>query len=306
MLHHFPRAYEVYRSRGVSEFTKTLFTYAPIELNNILFRLQHGAPTHMADEDWDTLIILDGCRYDMFSDQIGLEGSLESRISAGSTSEEFLAQNFEEGVFHDTVYVNTNAYLPKLGFYEDQTFHDVIDLLDEWDDTIDVVHPKTVVEAAQTAHDVYPNKRIIVHFMQPHYPFIGEFGQQIQSQIDDRSVWRPLRDDPTVLSLSDVWKGYRENLDIVLEHVSELLDSIEGKIVISADHGNMVGERQSPVPTPKLYGHYWGVYSPQLVKVPWFIVESGERRTIKSEPPREETQQSDALVEDRLEALGYK
>lgn len=34
--------------------------------------------------------------------------------------------------------------------------------------------PDPVVEAAIAAHEAYPSKRLVAHFMQPHRPFVGE------------------------------------------------------------------------------------------------------------------------------------
>jgi hypothetical protein len=132
------------------------------------------------NEDWDNLLILDACRYDMFTDRIDLEGTLESRISMGSTSEEFMERNFVGEQFHDTVYVNANPYIPKLGL-DDDTFHAVVDCLDDWDIELETVPPEPVARAARNAHERYSDKRLIIHFMQPHAPFIGEYGREMDN-----------------------------------------------------------------------------------------------------------------------------
>lgn len=305
MRHHLDRAKSLYGSRDLSDLAKTAATYVPIELNNLFFRLRFGPGTPVMEEDWDTLILLDACRYDMFADAVEFNGKLESRISLGSTSEEFLSRNFSDSEFYDTVYVNANAYLPRLGLDQDGPFHAVIDLLDEWDPKLEIAHPEVVTNAALDAHDRFPNKRVIVHYMQPHIPFIGEYGRKLQERIGRRSVWVDLRNGDKPASLNEIWNAYRENLDLVLEYVEELLAEISGKVVISADHGNMVGERQGPIPTWKMYGHPWGVYTPQLVRVPWFKIGSSDRRTIQSEPPIEVQGQSEELIQDRLQSLGY-
>lgn len=305
MRHHFERAKHVYEERGLADLISTAMRYAPREVNNAIFRLRHGKGTRVMDEDWDTLILLDACRYDMFSDRVTLDGRLESRISLGSTSEEFLQRNFADGEFHDTVYVNANAYLPKLGMDQDGTFHAVVDLLNDWDDELETAHPETVKEAALDANREFPDKRLIVHFMQPHIPFIGEFGRELQQSIDYWSVWKPLRSGETSITHEEVWRAYNENLDVVVGFVEDILEEVDGKTVISADHGNLVGERQGPVPTPRLYGHPWGVYTPELVRVPWFIADSDERRGIRPDPPVDSDERSDEIIQDRLKALGY-
>ena len=305
MKHHFERAKHVYEERGLTELISTAATYLPRELNNAIFQLRHGKGTRVMDEDWDTLILLDACRYDMFAEQVPFDGKLDSRISLGSTSEEFLRQNFSDGTYHDTVYVNANAYLPKLGLDQDKTFHAVIDLLEDWDDELETAHPKTVTQTALDAHQRFPNKRLIVHYMQPHIPFIGEYGQKLQNEIDYWSVWKPLRSGETSFTHEDVWRAYSENLDVVFGFVEDLLKRVDGKTVISADHGNMIGERQGPIPTRQMYGHPWGVYTPELVRVPWFVVDSVERRDIRPDPPMTSTKKSSDIIEDRLQALGY-
>ncbi|WP_254921995.1 hypothetical protein [Halorubrum sp. Eb13] len=308
MKHHLKRAKRVYDERGLTDLIRATVEYAPIEVNNAIFRLQHGEGTRVMEEDWDTLILLDACRYDMFSERVPIEGELSFRISLGSTSEEFLRQNFEDSQYHDTVYVNANVYFPKVGLDQDRTFHSVIDLLDEWDENLEIAHPETVTEAAKKAHEQFPNKRVIVHYMQPHIPFIGERGRTITEEADNRNAWVPFRDGNRPTSIDELWTGYNENLDLVFEYVKELLNEIYGKVVISADHGNMVGERQGPLPTKRMFGHPWGVYSEELVKVPWFVI-NGKRRTIRSEPPTGDHStdtHSEDLVEQRLRTLGYK
>ena len=308
MKHHFERAKHVYEDRGFFELAKTAVGYLPIEVNNAIFHLRHGTGSRVMEEDWDTLILLDACRYDMFERQVPFDGRLESRISLGSTSEEFLRRNFEDGQFHDTVYVNANVYFPKVGLDQDRTFHAVIDLLDEWDEDLEIAHPETVTNAAKGAHKQYPNKRIIVHYMQPHLPFIGTRGLEIRDKLGQRNGWIPLRNGEASVSLDEFWEGYDENLEIAFEYVTELLNEIDGRIVISADHGNMIGERQGPIPTKRHYGHPWGVYTPELVRVPWFIIQDDERREILEEPPETvgQRKQPDELVEQRLQTLGYK
>lgn len=263
-------------------------------------------------EDWDSLIILDGCRFDLFRDVNWLDGTLEQRTSLGSESLEYLQANFIGRELHDTVYVTTNPYAENI---PDSTFHALINLLStDWDDQLNTVPPDAVVESARTAAERFPNKRLIVHFMQPHYPFIGELGQEIDesgfSPDDAEDIrgdppWRRLRYADPTLSENDVRMAYRENLRIVLESVEELLVALSGRTVITADHGNLIGDRLWPIPV-RGYGHPRGLYVPGLVTVPWFIHDQGPRREVSADSPIKTRRLSDDQVEDRLEALGYR
>lgn len=274
---------------------------------------EHG--TRVIEEDWDTLVILDACRFDMFEAQNHIPGDLQRRRSLGSESWEFLRANFAGGEFHDTVYVTANPYATKL---PDGTFHAVINLLEDgWDTAHRTVLPETMVTTAQQAVEQYPDKRLIVHFMQPHYPFIGDAGQQLEhgginrsfiegngnNESSKRQVWGSLGHGR--IQKDYVWEAYRENLDIVLPHVETLLESLSGKSVVTADHGNLVGERTRPLPV-RGYGHPRGLDVPELRSVPWLVVEGTERRSVVAEPPVDSTSPDEQVVEQRLEALGYR
>ncbi|MDS0282281.1 hypothetical protein [Haloarcula onubensis] len=271
-------------------------------------------------EDWDNLLILDGCRFDMFSDSYAdfLGGSLESRTSMGSASKEFMENNFYGDSFHDTVYVSAN---PHSHFVPEGTFHDVITLLDTaWDEETGVVLPEDVVAAARDAHETYPNKRLVVHFMQPHYPFIGELGQQIEhsgvgkrtsdgdlvsSTKQSKTIWAVLHYDLADVSHEDVWEAYNENLDVVMPAVESLCHELGGKTVITADHGNLVGEWIGPLPV-RGYGHPPNMYVPELLEVPWHVIEAETRRDVVSDTPVAQTDAEREIVESRLSDLGYR
>ncbi|OYR41137.1 hypothetical protein DJ75_14355 [Halorubrum sp. Eb13] len=314
MRHHLRKAREIYAKEGPLQISKSAIRYIPIELNNFLFSLRHGRGTRVMAEDWDNLLILDACRYDMFSNRIDIDGELESRISLGSTSEEFMEKNFDEKQFHDTVYVNANPFIPRLNL-DDGTFHAVVNCLNDWDTELQTVRPEIVAERAREASEQYPNKRLIVHFMQPHAPFIGERGRKMigggwtmdHDVEKEPGVWDQLRDGRDI-SLNTVWEAYNENLDLVLEEVKPLLTDLDGKSVITADHGNLVGERLRPIPTRRKYGHPYGVHTEELVKVPWFIMDRSNRKEISADSPVKSNDESvsDEKLEDRLEALGYR
>lgn len=311
MRHHLRKAREVYAEGGALETVRSAIRYLPVELNNAAFRLRYGNGTHVMDEDWDNLFILDACRFDMFTDHADLEGTLESRISLGSSSEEFMERNFEGVTFHDTVYINANPYIAKLGL-DNGTFHAVINCLDAWDDDFETVPPGPVLEAARDAISEFPNKRIIVHLMQPHAPFIGNIGREIggggwtmdRDTNSTASIWE--RGRANDVSDEAIWKGYVENLELVIDKLRPFLSEVDGKSVVTSDHGNLVGERLSPIPTRKKYGHPYGVHAEELVKVPWFIVDNDSRRNISDDPPVEQETVSKETVTEHLEALGYR
>jgi hypothetical protein len=64
------------------------------------------------DEEWDHLIVLDGCRYDYFSRLHGvhMDGKLERALSVGSNTEEWRDNSFPDR-YGDVVYVSANPYI---------------------------------------------------------------------------------------------------------------------------------------------------------------------------------------------------
>jgi hypothetical protein len=269
------------------------------------------------DEDWDTLIVLDACRYDMFESTSQLDGTLSSRISKASATTEWLQANFDGRDLSDTVYITANPQLERNRDSWDITFHETINVwLDEgWDDETGTVRAETMTETALNVVDRFPHKRLVVHYMQPHCPFVPAetgFDKDHLRQIDGDSdgptgenVWNQKFTSDLDISRDDLWSIYVENLEYALEHVAELLEALSGKTVVTSDHGNYVGERASPIPIRE-YGHPRGLYDEPVVRVPWLEYTSGGRRDIIADQYRKnKTAVESEIVTNRLQELGY-
>jgi hypothetical protein len=279
-----------------------------------------SAGISIPDEDWDTLFILDGCRYDLFEavyeSGINLEGILEKKISKGSGSPEFLRQNFQGSYFNDIIYVTANPFVKRE--LDDPFFHTEHVWLDGWDHDEATVLPSTMIERTRALLHEFPNKRYILHFMQPHHPFVGEtkieddsgFVGAIAKSTGDKVpdveyVWEKLRRGK--LTKDTVWEAYEDNLRFVLEEIQPFVGELEGKSVLTSDHGNAFGERARPFPT-RVYGHGDRIRIPALVEVPWFVPEYDTRRETTKGTPEQgpEKNSEDADIEQRLAALGYR
>jgi hypothetical protein len=258
------------------------------------------------DIEWDNLIILDGCRYDIFesNNPFGIPArQVESRASHTTG---FLKRNFTQKRY-DTVYVTAS---PQLVGYE-SWLHDVVHVWkDEWNEGLRTVHPKSITENTLKAHEDNPDKKLISHYMQPHYPFIGPTGRELESHatftggLQERqyhSIWELLSSGQ--VSKEEVWQAYKENLEIVLEEVIKLTKNLDGKTVITSDHGNLFGERVSLLPI-RLYGHPPNMPAKGLIQVPMVELPFESRREITASPPREKNLEVEN-VESRLEDLGY-
>jgi hypothetical protein len=270
------------------------------------------------DEEWDNLVILDACRYDMFEQQSNIDGKLTKRTSKGSNTPEFLHSNFKGRDLNDTVYVTAN---PQINVHLTDEFFKVINIWEEyWDEDRNTVLPDVMADETIKAYETYPNKRLIAHFIQPHYPFIGDIGQnklnthsgmELSKRMatgedayrNQQSIWEQLYEG--TVQTDTVWDAYKENLDIALLHVERLVDVLDEYTVVTSDHGNALGERSWPFPT-RIYGHPLGIRMPALTDVPWLIINENVRKEIIAEESSQADIDDQEKVLERLEDLGYK
>jgi hypothetical protein len=134
-------------------------------------------------ESWNHLILLDACRYDVFAqcwNRFFPAGRLECGDSIGTATVEWRDRSFPNQ-YPDVVYVSSNPYInsrkPALGFFAPDHFHAIVDVwATDWDSTAGTVYPDKVTRAALRAHRDFPDKRLIVHYIQPHAPYISQAG----------------------------------------------------------------------------------------------------------------------------------
>jgi sulfur carrier protein ThiS len=290
--------------------------------------------TYIVNEEWDNLIILDACRYDAFHKLNSIDGVLQARVSGGSESLEFLVHNFannpEISDFSDIVYVTANPFVNYAinEFLVPNTFHRVLPIWSNgWDDKLNTVPPQCVADEALKAREQYPDKRLIIHFMQPHFPSLTRrfgdtgFKENRSGVLGGKTVneWK----DTTVedllerghLRTEEVVSAYEENLLIVLAYVKDLVSRLPGRTVVTSDHGEMFGERP-PLLCPfllypfRVFGHPGKFHIRQLVTVPWLIVAAKELTCEGSfkEPSKragEDNLSDEEKVKERLQKLGY-
>jgi hypothetical protein len=283
------------------------------EFNRLYYRRLKTQPYNeegldVFERDWDTLCILDACKYDLFEERNTLPGNLEKVVSRSSSTKEFLRANFHGREFLDTVYVTGSPMLHRLRDRIDTQFHDVINVWQEegWDETCRTVMPETMADATRKARAEYPNKRLFVHFLQPHYPFIGPIGREHFDLDRLNFEWDKLRRGEIDIPEDVVRQAYAENLDEVLPHIEQLFSDLPGRIVVTSDHGQMFGTSAFPIPLRE-YGHPPGIYTPELVEVPWLVYDQETRPEISAEDPTGpgETDVDQELAQERLRDLGY-
>ena len=260
--------YKLINRRGATRFKKILDSFAE------KYAEKPDQPKFdVFEKNWDNLLILDACRLDLYTEA---RGEVEGRTSLGSSTAEFVEKNFTEGDFSDIIYVTGNPHFSKKIFSEltgrdpDETFHEVFHTyMSDWDTEKGTVLPEPLIRDAKTAKKLFPDKRIVVHFMQPHYPFVGSDlirDKGISPTLDkseeniQEQAW--VMAETGKIEEDEIWVAYRENLQYVLDKVENFSHNLSGKTVITSDHGNAVGEST-------FYGHPKGVNTKELREVPY-------------------------------------
>lgn len=283
----------------------------------------------IAKKEWDYLIILDACRYDCFEKLYGkyFEGNLRKCISPASTTLDWLKKSFTKR-YEDTIYISGNPFVSsrtrRKGFVANVYFHQIVDVWDwGWDEKMNTVDPKQINYATLKSKKMHPDKRFIIHYLQPHVPYVC-LRQTSIYKVASAVYWKMLsllgkRTSQKLLKKLglhqkhpamqlqrygrvNLREAYAINLQIVLSHVKSLIKDLSGKIVITSDHGELLGEDNN-------YGHFAGSKNPVLLEVPWFEVRSKSvshkirQETIYSEPERIFAPEEE--IRRRLRALGY-
>jgi len=265
-------------------------------LSSIVFRKNKGI--YILNEEWDNLIILDACRYDIFKQEIknsGINGTLRKVKSRGSHTTTFLPENFKKQHYPNIVYVTANPYVDKI---LKGKFHKIISVWkDGWSEKYHTVLPKTMYEYSNDAILKYPDKRLIIHFMQPHFPYIGfPHGAESMNRLRNSLLYKEeqARKRPTnvkmfslygvdyyrLIKRKDQIDLYRENLTITFPYLKRLVNSLPGKTVITADHGESIGDIIHPLLPIRYYGHNQALKTRVLINVPWYIINPSDKNPL--------------------------
>jgi len=257
-----------------------------------LFNFLPHDGVHVVDEEWDTLVVLTGCRYDIFEEKNDITGRLTKRRSQGTSLVEWLVKNFP-GQYDDIVYVSGNPRISDTHFRQSSGtfqgtdhFGEVIDVShDAWDRNRNTVPANPVTDAALGARRAYPDKRLVVHYLQPHAPWIGEpsiTGQDLGIAYESPSEWFKTSGElgpwgefglaMDQYETEDIRAAYEGNLEYVLQEVARLVAEIPGRTVITGDHGEAFGEKG-------IIEHPPEVYIDELVEVPWLVVGNDEEKS---------------------------
>lgn len=288
--------------------------------------------THVLDRDWDLLVILDTCRVDAMrqvAPEFGFVGDVDRIWSRGGSSPDWIAHTFDrayEETLAETAYLTANPHAEtvledrelirgkhfgaakqfhrygswdpinpdNLGRYERLWKFESGSSENGGDPVMKYTPPRVVTDRGIAVMREYDFDRVILHYMQPHYPYISN---ALREDRDIQEFERRPKSSKRA-GRDRVFEAYQDDLRYVLEDISLLLENVSAEtVVLSADHGDAFGEYC-------VYGHGPGRIHPQVRNVPW--VETTASDTGTHTPETEPVEQVSESTSEHLEALGYK
>lgn len=313
------RSYIRTKVNGLEGASKSLF-----QLYRGLWQLGEFVPrgTNIFEHEWDLLLILDSCRVDLMrevADEYDYITDVESISSVGSDSVEWINKTFKDEYVEE---IRNSAYITANPFSEGALGidGDLFDTLDEvwkygFDDALGTIPPEIVTDRTIELGRMRNVDRTLVHYMQPHHPFIAQdsplrkvtsIGQSVKKRSDGKewepgdigkhAIWRMYKRGE--VTYDELWESYRKTLYYVLDSVGLLLENYDAdRVVITSDHGNATGEWM-------MYGHSAGFLHPAVTQVPW--IETSGVDTGDYEPDSGVEHTNDHDMDEILNSLGYK
>lgn len=273
---------------------------------------QKSLLVELLEADKFLLVIFDSCRYDAFAETYGdhYEGTLQKVRTTNTYTKKYQQTTWPDQ--YDLTYVaggpvisDRNFKRSDLSYRPSKHFDTIVPAWDRgYEKELGVTPPEAVTEVArETDAD-----RMIVHYFQPHAPYVGE--QRL------RESHAPSEDDSSLIetrveSLRQIYEqieageiddeklkgAYYSNLERVMRAAKPLIADVDRPTVITSDHGELLGEDGR-----YLHG---GLPHPVLCTLPWLNISAcvGEmetpsiRKTTEDKPSKS--------VEEQLRDLGY-
>lgn len=296
-------AFHIWRRRG---FRGVLRATKHVAKREAALRYQKGPNVYKFD--WDVLIILDACRADTIhsvAPSYEFIPEVDTIYSVASRTNRWMQRTFTEehkAEMAATAYVTGN---PNSAHYLDPNDFALLDEVWQyaWDHDHGTVLARPITDRAIQAARKDDYARLIVHYMQPHQPFVPrpDLSSKMYPDVipDDgenvHEALEMLKQDE--IGKSELLAAYRENLEYVLNDVGLLLKNINAQtVIISADHGQAFGEKG-------VYGHPGNMPISVLREVPWITTSAQDERNYEPDTEQRDVPRN---VTKKLQDLGYR
>lgn len=273
---------EIARTRAKNIFLRIRLNLVSLNILRILTGLesQKKLIIDITNEKKFLIIILDACRPDSFRRWISenrpfLLENLKIVRSEGTRTPAWFTKTFSENR-SDLTYISGNPYINNAGITSvgkiaRKVFTNIVDAWKKWDNKEETCMPLTLNEFSE---NYLHEPRLIVHYMQPHQPYVGK--KRIPRYFYYKDLFDSMEeseDRPSILQINSrnlnkkdnqmIRDAYESNVDLVCSHAFNLIDKFKGTIIVTADHSEMMGENG-------VWFHNSG--HPKLYIVPWLKI----------------------------------
>lgn len=290
--------------RGEVDMTiKSTVSYIQRELK---YSIQNYDSKNVYQRDWDLLIILDCATVDMMkevADEYNFINRVGYHISPATCSNMWMYRTFVDEFQEEmsqTVHVTANTSSETR--LNSDSFLQLEEVWrDGWDAELGTIPAQEVTDRAIHLGRKYNSDRMIVHYMQPHLPFVGK---NINSNIvtpegktgNGKDIKELFEDG---YSSEYLWNASIDNLRYVLDNIGTLLSNLDAdRVVLSSDHGQAFGEQG-------VWGHPCHTYIDVLRYVPWCVTTAEDTNNYNPDINYDDANNNISL-EEKLEALGYR
>jgi hypothetical protein len=272
---------------------------------------QRALIENLLEENEFLLIIFDSCRFDFFENQYSLHYT--GKLQRASTTNTY-TKRYQTNIWpdeYDLTYVaggpvisDRTFGLSNHDYRPSEHFDEIVPVWDmDYEKELGVTPPEAVTDAA-LERDA---SRMVVHYFQPHAPYIGE--SRLRDDQTEGAATTSSKIEIRAESLKEVYElieneridestlheAYASNLSRVMEAAKPLVDHASQRTVITSDHGELLGED----------GRYMhgGAPHPVLCEVPWLKIENVVGEINNVEPAKR--RRTEKNVKEQLQDLGY-
>lgn len=249
------------------------------------------------DEDWDILVVLDACRIDTLKETSPFDSEIHAAVTQGPNTGTWYRQNFADMDNDNIIYLSGNPAAADADVAN--TFFKFEDCYNKyWDDNIKTLNGEGTVDPQKLARTAiyynkeYPDKRIVAHFLQPHTPFVDTPATPSNAKYNHAGIRKGK------VSAEEIMKATSECLDYLSDALREIKKYTDGEILITADHGDALGEIG-------VYGHPPWARIEQVTKVPRQIIHGDGRNLEIDTLPSNFNNNEGVTRDERLKQLGY-
>jgi len=266
----------------------------------------------LRDQDRYCLLVFDAGRYDYLAPLLSdyYTGEVQPSFSAARDTFEWITKAWQGG-YEDVTYISgmvpVSDEMPDFDMMNFQRLYDGINPGDNigyihplwkehWDRHVATVPPEEITDYAM---DYLDQDKLVVHYNQPHSPYIGtpkllghtdsENAMPKKGRPNDEPIWHRVRAG----EVSDAYlrMAYWANAKRAIEACKPLVKARD-RVIATSDHGEALGEWDG-------YAHDRAPHPKRRV-VPWQPIKGVDEQN------RESNNNATPGVNDKLEALGYR